>query len=182
MTHPLSREFCRPITDQHFVVNGEEYALGGHLGNGAAGLVRKCVRLIDSDQRAIKLLAPDPKYIDESVFDDVADRFRREGERGANLNHAHLLTIYAYCDNADGNAFESGEPKNPFLLMERIKGKTLESFIRKQSKGLDITREALHISIQVANALQGLHRMRLIHRDVKPANIFISKASPDDGY
>src|SRR3982751_2473359 len=129
MTHPLSREFCRPMAGQKFVVHQRRYVLGGSLGDGAAGLVRKA-RGEDDREYAVKFLAPDPKYIEESAFDDVAARFRREGERGVHLVHPHLLKIYSYCQNEEGNAFESDDPKNPFLLMEQIKGKTLESFIK----------------------------------------------------
>jgi serine/threonine-protein kinase len=174
------------MAGQRFVVNGDEYDLGGHIGDGAVGLVRKATRLKDDAQRAVKFLAPDPKYIEESVFDDVACRFRREGERGSNLKHPHLITTYAYCENTDGNAFDSEEPKNPFLLMEYVHGRPLENYIRrlpsKQQKVFTITRERLNIAIQIANALDELHRKRLIHRDVKPANIFISKVVGDGGY
>jgi len=47
-------------------------------------------------------------------FNDAAARFRREGGRGAYLDHPHLIRIHAYCENEDGGAFESSEPKNPF--------------------------------------------------------------------
>lgn len=172
MTHPLSREFCRPMAGQKFTVLGHEYTLGGSLGDGAAGLVRKATG-DDRGEYAVKFVAPDPKYIEESSFDDVAARFKREGERGAHLRHPHLVRIYSYCQNDDGSAFESDDPKNPFLLMEQIKGKTLESFIKKRQKAFDITRRRLNIAIQVTSALSEIHRNRLIHRDVKPANIFL---------
>ncbi len=102
------------------------------------------------------------------------------------MKHPHLLEMYSFCDNADGNAFESNEPKNPFLLMELIKGKTLESFIRKrptkeidanrefQYQAIRISRRRLNIAIQLANAVSEIHRNRLIHRDIKPANIFLA--------
>jgi serine/threonine-protein kinase len=126
-------------------------------------------------------LAPDSKYIEEDAFDDVAIRFRREGERGVKLNHRNLMAIYAYCDNEDGSAFETKEPKNPFLLMEQIKGRTLERYIlncrNEEESEFDITRERLHIGIQIVSALEDLHKKKLIHRDVKPANIFLSQTS-----
>ena len=173
MAHPLSREFCRPMAGQKFIVSGRRYVLGGSLGDGAAGLVRKASGE-DNREYAVKFLAPDPKYIEESAFNDVAVRFKREGERGVHLQHQNLLQIYSYCQNEDGNAFESDDPKNPFLLMEQIKGKTLESFIKKRTqKAFDITRRRLNIAIQIASALSEIHRNRLIHRDVKPANIFL---------
>lgn len=91
------------MAGQSFVVKREEYILGGHVGDGAVGLVRKATRVSDNSQRAVKFLAPDPKYIEESVFDDVSYRFRREGERGSKLAHPHLITVNAYCENLDGD-------------------------------------------------------------------------------
>ncbi|MGE0127904.1 MAG: serine/threonine protein kinase [Blastocatellales bacterium] len=186
MGHELSRKYCRPKTNQIFTVGKEEYRLGGELGDGAVGLVRKAMRVKDGAPRAIKFLAPDSKYIDEAVFDDVAARFKREGERGAQLRHTHLITIYAYCENKDGVCFETREPKNPFLLMEHIQGKTLESFIKKvveeERKVFFINRQRLHIAIQIVAALEDLHRKKLIHRDIKPANIFLSRWADDEGH
>jgi eukaryotic-like serine/threonine-protein kinase len=184
MRNRLSRELCRPEAGQKFTVDGEDYVLGGEIGDGAVGLVRKATRLKDGTHRAVKFLAPDPKYIESEVFEDVAIRFRREGERGTKLDHQHLITIHYYCDNQDGCNFEQGEPKNPFLLMECIKGKTLNSYIhRSEEHGkFIITRPRLHIAIQIASALEDLHRKKLIHRDVKPANIFLSREKTGRGY
>jgi eukaryotic-like serine/threonine-protein kinase len=178
MTHKLSRENCHPKNNQKFVVKGIEYSLGGEIGDGAVGLVRRATRVDNNAQCAVKFLAPDPKYIDDEVFDDVALRFKREGERGTKLAHPNLIKIQAYCENADGECFETKRPKNPFLLMEYIQGRTLESYIRRTTeveKGVFfISRQRLNIAIQIANALDDLHRSRLVHRDIKPANIFLS--------
>lgn len=183
MAHPLSRQYCHPQTGQHFIVDNEEYEIAGELGNGAAGIVRKARRLRDDAPRAVKFLAPDPKYIDEAVFDDVAARFRREGERAPFLEHNSLLKVYAFSENKDGQAFSADGPKNPFILMQSVKGRTLESYIKRRNReqeakgapkifSLDVTR--LSIALEIASALEYLHKKKLIHRDVKPANIFLS--------
>jgi eukaryotic-like serine/threonine-protein kinase len=176
--HPLSRTLCNPEAGQPFSVNDVEYIMGGALGDGAAGLVRRAKRGSDGWTVAVKLLAPDPKYIDESVFDDVAARFKREGERGVRLRHPHLVEVIAYSDNNDGCAFETGEPKNPLLIMEYIRGSTLEGYIRKLEDDLrghfSVDRERLNIACQLASAIEDLHSKRLVHRDVKPANIFLA--------
>src|SRR5262245_18314396 len=107
MNHPLSGRRFHALSGPHFTVNNTCYALAGNLGNGAVGVVRKAKRASDRELFAIKFLAPDPKYIEESSFDDVANRFRREGERGAHLDHDNLLRIYSYCENSNGRAFDA---------------------------------------------------------------------------
>src|SRR5258708_27390773 len=129
MAHRLERDRCKPEAGQTFVADGKTYQLMGRLGDGAAGLVRKA-KLADSERVvAVKFLAQDPKYIDTDVFDDVEKRFKREGERGAHLRHNNLVTILAYSDNEKGAAFRGRGPTNPFIIMEYLEAKTLESYI-----------------------------------------------------
>ncbi len=70
--------------------------------------------------------------------------------------------------------------------MEYVRGRQLDNYIRKffaKIKGqFSVDQSKLHIAIQIANALTELHRVKLIHRDVKPANIFVAKIPPDQGY
>ncbi len=179
MHYLMTREVCTPRAGQHLVIAGESYVLGGKEGDGAVGVVSKVTREKDGDVQAIKFLAPDPHFIDPVAFADVAVRFRREGDRGAQLKHAHLVRIYSYNENEDGICFADKSPATPFLLMEYIRGRTLENYIKKysgQEYEFDITRERLHIAIQIARALEDLHHLKIIHRDVKPANIFVKQA------
>ncbi len=175
-THPLSRSLCRPQTGMRVHAGRRDYVLQGALGDGAVGLVRKARDVVSGAQVAIKFLAPDPKYIDPTVFEDVADRFRREGLRGTGLHNEHLVRIIAHEDNVDGSAVVKRAVRNPFLVMELVPGRTLESLIRHlDSKSpTHITRQTLAIAAALARALQHLHERKLVHRDVKPANVFLS--------
>lgn len=179
--HPLSRELCKPREGQEFTVGGIDYRMAGKIGDGAAGLVRKAHRINDNHTVAVKLLAPDPKYIEVSAFDDVAARFKREGERGLKLRHEHLIAVEGYSDNEEGCAFAIGEPANPVLIMEYVRGNTLESYIRK-TEGSEqgvfrLNRERLNVALQIVSAVEDLHKKKLVHRDIKPANIFLSQSS-----
>jgi len=154
--------------------------LMGKLGDGAAGLVRKA-RLADDERTvAVKFLAPDSKYIDTAVFDDVERRFKREGERGAHLRHENLVTILAYSDNQKGSAFKGRGPTNPFIVMEYLEARTLESYILSTPTAerglLALTQPRLSIAVQIARAVQHLKSYKLVHRDVKPANIFLRRS------
>jgi serine/threonine-protein kinase len=140
--------------------------------------VRRATRSIDNTTVAIKFLAPDPKYIEEAKFDDVAARFHHEGQRGAKLDHPRLVKILEYVENEGGASFEGEGPKNPFIIMEFMSGRTLESEIKATDTSkvgqLEINRERLFLAIQLVDAVKYVHSHRLVHRDIKPANIFLS--------
>lgn len=159
-------------------MGSRSFELGAEIGDGAVGLVRKATELSTGTVVAVKFLAPDPKYIEEDVFDDVAARFKREGERGAKLEHPHVMSILEAHPNTDASAFDGSGPSNPFIVMEYLQGSTLDGYLRRvpeAERGIfQITKQRLLIAIQVASALAYLHKRKLVHRDVKPANIFLS--------
>lgn len=83
--HRLARGKCHPSVGQRFTAGDQKYEFLGSLGDGAIGLVRKARSIASGKTVAVKVLAPDPKYIDTAAFDDVAQRFKREGIRGAHF-------------------------------------------------------------------------------------------------
>lgn len=186
MPHPLARDLCKPRVGLKFAVGAEHYTLGGVIGDGCAGIVRKAVRKRDSKVVAVKFLAPDPKYIAEETFDDVAARFRREGMRGAQLDNEFLVKIHGYSDNLASDAFSPANPDlaNPFIVMEYVPGKTLESYIHhlpdSERGSFVVTREKLLIAAQISTALKHLHALRIVHRDVKPVNVFVNRPEGED--
>ncbi|QEG40439.1 serine/threonine-protein kinase [Roseimaritima ulvae] len=183
MKHPLERSAFQVRAGQKLTFGKVVYKLSGKLGDGAVGIVRRASGSSGKDV-AIKFLAPDPKYIDPASFDDVASRFVLEGQRGSKLDHPRLVEIYGYSANLGGEDFASRTPANPYLVMELVRGKTLERYIRgtnPENVGkLNFSRDRLLIAIQLADALQYIHKKRMVHRDIKPANIFVSGSTNEN--
>jgi len=132
------------------------YKILGKLGAGAMAVVYKAQQLSLDRTVAIKVL---PKRLSENP--EYVERFYREGQAAAKLNHNNIV-----------QAFDVGEAGGyHYFVMEYVEGKTLHDDI---SAGKIFTEEeALDIIIQVAHALAHAHARGLIHRDVKPKNIMI---------
>jgi len=93
---------------------------------------------------------------------DAIRRFRREAQMLARLNHPNICTIYEIAEHEG----------KPFIAMERLDGLNLKAHIAR--KAIE-TRELLDIASQVAEALEVAHGVGIVHRDVKPGNVFVSK-------
>jgi non-specific serine/threonine protein kinase len=91
---------------------------------------------------------------------DAIRRFRREAHTLARLNHPNICTIYEIEDH-DGK---------PFIAMERLEGTNLKTHIAR--KTLE-TRAILDIAAQICEALDAAHGAGIVHRDIKPGNIFV---------
>jgi serine/threonine kinase PknH len=135
--------------------------LGGYeiedlLGIGGMAIVyRARQRSLGGRQVALKVLAPE-RSSDESF----RERFRREGEHAAQLDHPHIVPVYD-AGEADGQLY---------LAMRLIEGETLAHRI---SRGPLAPGETIALLRPVADALDLAHAENLVHRDVKPQNILL---------
>ena len=139
-------------------VLGGRYRLVELLGQGGMATI---YRAHDSQlvrDVAVKILRPeygrDP---------DFGSRFRQEAQNAASLNHPNIVSVYDYGQDVAG----------PFIVMELVEGEDLASIIRRS--GALPPRQAARIAAETARALQAAHTSGIVHRDVKPGNILISR-------
>jgi len=133
------------------------YRILDQLGAGGMGVVYRAEDLKLGRQVALKVLPAASHDNDEAI-----ERFKREARTASALNHPNICTIYGF-DEHEGQLY---------LAMELLDGDPLD--LRLAGKPLDM-RLMLDIGVQVADALDAAHTEGILHRDVKPANIFITR-------
>ena len=134
----------------------ERYEIVELLGEGGMAFVYKAKDMQLKRMVAIKTLKPN--YVEQTTF---VERFKREAQTAANLNHPNIVQI-----------FDWGIEEEPYFVMEYIEGNTLTSIISNR-KTISLS-DILFIGAQVANGLQAAHSQGLVHRDIKPGNIMIT--------
>ena len=105
---------------------------------------------------AIKLL-PEATRRDPAAL----ERFWREARTASSLNHAGICTIYELNESGD----------QPFIVMELLEGQSLDKLYYRRTMPYP---KLLDLGTQVADALDAAHRKGILHRDIKPGNIFLS--------
>ena len=136
----------------------ERYEILELIGSGGMSDVykAKCHKL--NRYVAIKVLKEE-----FSSDEGFVSKFKMEAQAAACLSHPNIVSIYDVVD----------EGKLHYIVMELIEGITLKSYIA-QKRRLDV-KEAVSISIQVAQGIAAAHSRNIVHRDIKPQNIIISK-------
>jgi len=134
------------------------YQVKRTLGHGAMGTVYLAEDPVLKRQLAIKVV----RAVGEERS-NALERFKREAEISAQLNHPNVVII-----------FDVGEDPvhGPFLAMEFVEGCSLGKFVREGSLDLE-TR--FGILIQAMRALRAAHRHAIVHRDIKPDNILVAE-------
>lgn len=113
--------------------------------------------LLDRDV-AVKVLFPE-----HAVDPNFVERFRREAQSVAGLNHPNIVGVYDW--GQTGNTY--------FMAMEFVKGRTLSEALRRQGRMTSVS--AAGVGAAIANALAYAHRNNVVHRDIKPANILLGE-------
>ncbi len=134
------------------------YEVGRLLGAGGMGEVYLANDTQLDRTVAIKVL---PEHLAGNV--ELRQRFEREARAVSSLNHPHICTLHDVGHEGDVH----------YLVMEHLEGETL---VQRLRKGALPTEEALSIAIQIADALDKAHRQGVVHRDLKPGNIMLTKS------
>src|SRR6478672_265256 len=138
-------------------VFSNRYRIERELAHG--GMAEVYLARDESLDRLVALKALFPEFAREPSF---VERFRREAQAAANLNHPNIVGIYDW-GQEDGTYF---------IVMEYVEGRSLRDLIR--SEGLIDPGRAADITAEIASALAFAHRSGVVHRDVKPGNVLIT--------
>jgi serine/threonine protein kinase len=141
------------------VLDGK-YRLDEKIGAGGFGAVFRGTNLLTDETVAVKVFKPVPG--NETI--SAVERFKREGISASRLNHPNAITILDSGISREGIAY---------LVMELLRGRTLAEELKIRGR-LTVTRAA-GLLLPICSALSEAHRLGIIHRDIKPDNIFINQ-------
>lgn len=136
----------------------DRYEILEPVGTGGMSTVykAKCHKL----NRLVAIKVLKDEFSNDSNF---VSKFKMEAQAAAGLSHPNIVSVYDVID----------EGRIHYIVMELIEGITLKSYITK--KGCLEIKESIGIAIQVAQGMQAAHEQHIIHRDIKPQNMIISR-------
>lgn len=136
----------------------DRYEIQEQIGSGGMSVVyrAKCHKL----NRLVAIKVLKEEFCNDMNF---VSKFKMEAQAAAGLSHPNIVSVYDVID----------EGKLHYIVMELIEGITLKSYIAKKGQ-LEI-KESIGIAIQVAQGMAAAHEQHIIHRDIKPQNMIISR-------
>jgi serine/threonine protein kinase len=139
----------------------DRYEIGELIGQGGMGRVYRVY-----DRNLEKSFAA--KVLNADLVKDATSvkRFEQEAQAAASLTHANLVAVYDYGQSEFGS---------PFIVMDYLEGEDLAAILRRE--GFVEKDRALDIIFQTSEAVSHAHKKGVIHRDLKPGNIFVTKSA-----
>ncbi len=147
-----------------------KYEIRRELGKGAMGVVYEGYDPMI--QRIVALKTILPQYLNGVETDDALARFKREAQAAGRLNHPGIVAVYEYGEEAAVDA--RGAPNGAriaFIAMEYVQGRELRDFFNSNQRFA--LPEVARIMREVLDALGHAHAHGVVHRDMKPANLFV---------
>jgi len=138
-----------------------KYQIRSSLGEGAMGVVYEGFDPDIERRVAIKILHP--HLVTEKNGAEFLERFKREAISAARCTHPNVVTVLEFGQDGD----------MPFIVMEFVEGSSLQEII-KQGNGITL-QKSLSIVSQLLKALHSAHQLKIVHRDIKAANVMILK-------
>jgi serine/threonine protein kinase len=135
----------------------EKYRLDERLGEGGMGTVYRATHLLIDRPVALKVLHP--RFVED---DSAQQRFRREARAAGRLQHPNAVAVTDFGRTADGYVY---------IVMELLEGSTLRDVMTEEAP-MPVER-AVGLMSQIAAAVEAAHEGGVIHRDLKPGNIFV---------
>ncbi|MBD2846155.1 Stk1 family PASTA domain-containing Ser/Thr kinase [Paenibacillus sp. IB182496] len=132
------------------------YEILARIGGGGMALVYKAQDMLLGRNVAVKVLRQ--QFVDD---DEFVRRFRREAQAAASLSHPNVVSVYDVGQEGDTH----------YIVMEYVEGSNLNEIILERAP-LRVE-EAVHIALQICDALDHAHHNQIVHRDIKPHNILI---------
>src|SRR5262249_12178392 len=141
------------------MVLGDRYRVLRQIGEGGMGVVYEAQHVVIEKRVALKVLRND-----FSSRPEVVERFRQEARSASRIGHEHIVDISDFGETPSGQSY---------FVMEMLEGDDLADVLAREST-VEMGR-AVRIALQCCRALGAAHAKGIVHRDMKPENIFLTK-------
>ncbi|MEM9193027.1 MAG: serine/threonine-protein kinase [Myxococcota bacterium] len=145
---------------------GDRYKIIGQIGEGGMGIVYEAMHVVIEKKVALKVLRDD-----FSKRPEVVERFRQEAKSASRIGHENIVDI---------SDFGETPTRQSYFVMEFLEGEDLANVLARE--GTVTADRAVHLVLQCCKALGAAHAKGIVHRDMKPENIFLVKRDVQDDF